>query len=126
MQQQKLDRKLPNCLTFDLQQVQPLPDLLVNKAFYSRKMWIYNLGVNRTKTNDGIMNLWHEIEEKRGSVEITSSLFKTICDLQEYDPQKEWIFWSDSCGGQNRNIRMTTFLLRLFHNKDLGVDKITH
>ena len=99
-QQQKLDRKLPNCLTFDLQQVQPLPDLLVSKAFYSRKMWIYNLGVNRTKTNDGIMHLWLESEGKRGSVEITSCLFKTICDFQEHDPQKEWIFWSDSCGGQ--------------------------
>ena len=36
--QQVLDKAKPNCLTFDLQQVQPLPDLLVNKAFYSRKM----------------------------------------------------------------------------------------
>ena len=125
-EQQRVDKQLPNCLTFDLQQVQPLPDLLVNKAFYSRKMWIYNLGLNRTKPNQAMMHLWLETEGKRGSIEITSCLYKSLCDFQAEDHHNEWILWSDSCGGQNRNIRMTTFLLRLVHDEQLGIEKIIH
>ena len=125
-EQQVSDKKQPNCFTFDLQQVQPLPDLLVNKAFYSRKMWIYNLGINFTKKNQGIMHLWLESEGKRGSIEITSCIYKSLTEMQTHNPQKEWIIWSDSCGGQNRNIRMTTFLLRLVHDSKLGIEKIIH
>ena len=51
---------------------------------------VYNLGVNRTKKNEGIMHLWLESEGKRGSVKITRCLYKTLCDIQNNDPQKEY------------------------------------
>ena len=34
--------------------------------------------------------------------------------------------WSDSCGGQNRNITMVAFLLRMVFDDKLFVNKITH
>ena len=125
-EQHVFDKKQPNCMTFDLQQVQPLPDLLVNKAFYSRKMWIYNFGINFTKENHGRMHLWFESEAKRGSIEITSCLYKSILEKQAIHRHTDWILWSDSCGGQNRNDRMPTFLLRLVYDRKLGIDKINH
>ena len=41
--------------------------------------------------------------------------------MQAHGPQKEWILWSDSCGGQNRNI-----VLRLVHDSKPGIEKIIH
>ena len=106
------DSREPFCFTFDLQQVQPLPNLLVNKAYYARKMWIYTLGFHRTGPNQVTMYLWLESEAKRGSREITSCLHDAIKTIQSTDPQEEFIFWSDSCGGQNKNIIVTAFFLR--------------
>ena len=72
------------------------------------------------------MHFWLEREANRGSIEITSCLHKSILEKLAIHRHKEWIFWSDSCGGQNRNIRMTAFLLRLVHNTKVGIEKITH
>ena len=86
-------------------------------------MPVYNLGINFTKKNQWKMHLWLEIEGKRGSIEITSCIYKSLTEMQAHDSQKEWILLSDSCGGQNRNIRMTTFLLRVVHDSKLGIEK---
>ena len=72
------------------------------------------------------MHLSLDRQAKRGSIEIIGCLYKSILEKQEIHQRKEWIFWSDSCGGQNRNIRMTAFLLWLVHNTKVGIEKITH
>ena len=46
LDQQRLDFEDEYCLSFDLMQVQPLPHLNVNKAFYNGKMWMYNFGIH--------------------------------------------------------------------------------
>ena len=113
------DAKKEEFFCFDLQQVQPLPLVRVNKSFYNRKMWLYNLGTNNGK--QATLFLWTEIIASRGSREITSCLNKYMeCFLQEHKVYDPLVAWSDSCGGQNRNFIMCCFLLRLLHeNKNI-------
>ena len=122
--QLKEDTQKENCFTFDLQQVQPLPFIKENKAFYNRKTWLYNLGTHSTEAS---MFLWTEVMASRGAREITSCIYKYLNEyfLDEntiYDPL---IAWSDTCGGQNRNFIMTCLLLRILHEHD-NIQSLVH
>ena len=98
------------CFTFDLEKTQPIPYLNTSVAFYKRQMWLYNLGVNTRHDKKGYMLLWQEIEGKRGSCEIASSLFTFLqkTHLENYD---EIHTFSDCCGGQNRNKNIVAFFM---------------
>nr|CAI5857658.1 unnamed protein product [Callosobruchus analis] len=63
-------------MSFDLQQALPVPDLMVGKAFYLRKAWIYNMGIHNCKNEQGYMFTWSENLAKRGSEEIASALIR--------------------------------------------------
>ena len=121
-EQMKKDLKNKYCITFDLQQVQPLPYLKVNKAFYNRKTWLYDLGVH---CNDqAYLFLWTENTASRGSREITSCLnyFQEVHLGDE--PINTLYAWSDSCGGQNRNFNVTCFWLRVI--SEYQIDNVIH
>ena len=111
LEQQKLDFQDDCCITFDLMQVQPLPYLTVNKAFYHRKMWMYNLGIHHPKSKHAYIYTWNESEGYRGSIEICSALYTHI--IKYHSSADHLILWSDSTGGQNRNHMMTTMIMRL-------------
>ena len=64
--------------TFDLEKTQPLPHITTSVAFYKRQLWLYNLGINTRKDNQGHMHVWLESEGRRGANEICSSLFKFL------------------------------------------------
>ena len=83
------------------------------------------MGINFPESNNSAMHIWLETEGNRGSREITSCLYKTMNERQRRQPHKEWILWSDSCGGQNRNITMLIFLLRMVYS-EFGIGKIIH
>ena len=111
-EQMKKD-KGENCISFDLQQVQPLPFIRENKSFYNRKMWLYNFGVN---INDKpYFFLWTEVTASRGAREIASCLYKLYNEhiLNAETVCKFLIEWSDTCGGQNRNFIQACMRLRL-------------
>lgn len=97
------------CLTFDLEKTLPLPRLATGILFYKRQIWLYNLGVYSGSTNKGHFYVWMENEAGRGAQEIGSCLIKHIKDNIPNDIT-ELVLWSDSCGGQNRNIKMTLML----------------
>ena len=104
-----------NCIAFDLQQVQLLPFIKENKAFYNRKTWLYNLGVN---INDKLyFFLGTEITASRGAREIASCVYKLYTEriLDDETAYDQLIEWSDSCGDQNRNFIQVCMRLRLMN-----------
>lgn len=80
--------------TFDLQRALELPCITTSEAYYRRQLWLYNLCV---------------YDEKRGAQEITSCLLKHFRDFVPPEATNI-ILYSDSCGGQNRNIKTTLML----------------
>lgn len=103
------EREDTDTLTFDMQKTLPLPRLSTNIIFYKRQLWLYNCGVYSGKNNQSVFNIWLEGQAGRGAQEVASSLRKFIkCYVS---PQVKTLnLWSDSCGGQNRNIKMVLIL----------------
>lgn len=96
-------------ITEDLQKALPFPKLTVSEAYYRRKMYCYNLGVHDVAKKLGYMYVWDETTASRGSQEISSCLVKHI----KQNLHKHVIIYSDTCTGQNRNIKVSLSLLKL-------------
>lgn len=97
------------CLTFDMEKTLPLPRIPTNVVFYKRQLWFYNCGVHVSSTNKGYCFVWVEGQAGRGAQEVGSCLKKFINEVMR--PNVEYLsLWSDSCGGQNRNIKMVLIL----------------
>lgn len=75
-------------------------------------MWTFNLGIHDATTNTGFMYVWNESIASRGAQEVGSCLKKHIqnCIPPEVN---HLILYSDSCGGQNRNIKMSLLLMHV-------------
>jgi len=112
-------------ITFDLQSVLPTPRLTSNVVYYKRQLSVYNLGIHDCKEEKGIMFVWHEGLASRGSQEISSCLHKFVhSDYCNHD-KTELIAWSDSCGGQNRNIKVAISMLKIVQDPMLLYSTIT-
>lgn len=100
------------CYTFDLQKTLETPSLTTNEAYYRRQLWTYNLCVYDEVNGKGYMYMWSEDIASRGADEIGSCLFEHIRNFSPQNAEKI-ILYSGSCGGQNRNIKMTMLLKKL-------------
>lgn len=105
-------------LTFDLQRVLELPSIKTNQAYYKRQLWFYNLCVYNEAQKKATMYVWYESIGSKGSQEIASCLYRYFIDYVPQDTQNI-ILYSDSCGGQNRNIKMTLMLKKFLDDKIL-------
>ncbi|XP_072154471.1 uncharacterized protein [Bemisia tabaci] len=104
-------------MTFDLQKTQPLPALSTGIMFYKRKLWLYNCGIHSGKSNRGHCYLWVEGTAGRGAQEVGSCLLKHFAKIPR--TVQHVTLWSDSCGGQNRNVKIVLILkaaLEIFEN----------
>lgn len=111
-------------LTFDLQKTHPLPKIPTSVAYYKRQLNFYNLGIHIGSSGRGIFNVWTEVTAGRGTQEVGSCLLKYINDNVKA-PTKELRLWSDSCGGQNRSIKLVLLLLHcLLNHPSLEVIKM--
>lgn len=63
----------------------------------------------------GVFNVWTEREAGRGTQEVRSCLRKYINENIKA-PVKKLILWSDSCGGQNRSIKLVLMLIHTLQN----------
>lgn len=72
-------------------------------------MWCYNLAVYDEVRKIGYMYFWCENVASRGSQEIASCLFEHFEKNLPKNTQK-LILRSDTCSGQNRNIKLTLML----------------
>lgn len=107
---------------FDLQKVLITPMSEVSVFYYKSKYATYNFTVYDVGNNKGFCYTWHEQISGRGPHEVASCLLDFI-KLHATKGIKRFIFYSDNCGGQNRN----RFLFSMFNcaANSLKVD-ITH
>lgn len=101
--------------TFDLQKTLETPSLITSVAFYKRQLWTYNLCIYNESKRQGYMHMWSENVASRGGQEIGSCLLK---HFEEHFPDgvKKLILYSDSCGGQNKNIKLALLLKKFLHD----------
>jgi len=96
-------------ITFDMEKTLPLPRIHTNVIFYKRQIWLYNLGIHSGKTSEGFFYVWPEGMAGRGAQEVAACLMKHIKNRLDNDV-KCLKLWSDSCGGQNRNIKIVLMM----------------
>ena len=86
--------------------------------FYKRQIWVYNTGIHSGKEKKSFFYIWVEGTAGRGAQEVSSCLRKHILTHVGRNVI-DLILWSDSCGGQNRNIKMILMMNTLFNNLDM-------
>ena len=109
--------------TFDMQKTQPLPSLQTSIVFYKRQLWIYNTGIHNLFDQQGHMMLWTENEGKKGTNEVCSAILKYL-EMQKTENVKKILTFSDTCGGQNRNKAMLSFIM--FACSKFGISEWAH
>lgn len=101
-------------LTYDLMKILLLPRLTTSIVYYLRQLSLYNFGIYIGSTGKGRFNIWQENEASRGTQEVGSCLKKFINNIAA--PVKKLILWSDSCGGQNRSIKIALMMIHVLQN----------
>lgn len=96
-------------LTFDLQRVLEMPRLTTSIAYYKRHLCFYNLCIYDEIRQIGYMYVWPESVASRGSQEIAACLCRHFRERLPSNTKKV-ILYSDSCYGQNRNIKLALML----------------
>ena len=106
--------------TFDIQKVLSTPCSLVSQVYYKRKLAVYNLTVNSLSDREVQCYVWDETNGKRGSCEVGTCLYRYINSLPS--TISHIIFYSDTCGGQNRNQYIASCLYNLVHtNQNINI-----
>lgn len=108
----KVDKSL-EVLPFDFQKILNCPKVATSIVYYLRQLNIYNFGIHVGSTGQGIFNVWIETEASKGTQEVGSCLRKYIATI---DGPKKLILWCDSCGGQNRSIKLVLMLIHTLQN----------
>lgn len=99
--------------TVDLQAVLLAPRLNATANYYKTKLKVHNLTYYNLSTKDVMCYVWHEAN---GGLE--SDVFASIAtifflkEIENKKPQKI-IIWSDGCGYQNRNVKLSNALVEL-------------
>lgn len=107
-------------ITIDLQKVLQIPSGDVSLLYYLRKLNVYNATIYEAcLPNNAYCIMWSEINEKKGSNEIGTALYKWIMKLPQI--VSEISIFSDTCAGQNRNQYLTSLLMYLVQTTHLRV-----
>ena len=103
--------------TFDLEKVLQTPCSLVSELYYRRKLSSYNLSFYSLHDKTAVCYLWDESHGGRGSSEIGTCLIDHITSVTSKNKNiTELSYFSDTCGGQNRNQYVTAALHYALHH----------
>ena len=103
---------------FDLQKVLITPSCEISSFYYKSKLATYNFTIYDVGNNKGHCYTWNESIAKRGPNKISSCLLDFI-KKQLKNGVKKIIFYSDNCGGQNRN--RFVFSMFAYASKTFGI-----
>jgi len=85
---------------------------MVGELYYKWKFSCYNLSFYSLSDHWGTCYVWDETQGGRASNEISNCFLKYINSVAGQSTQvKEFAYYSDTCGGQNRNQFMASGLL---------------
>ncbi|XP_072399595.1 uncharacterized protein [Diabrotica undecimpunctata] len=100
-------------ISCDMQSVLHIPTSEISLLYYLRKLNLYNFTIYESAPpNDAFCYFWTEVNGKRGSCEIGTCLSLYIQSLTENRKNVMHLtIFSDTCGGQNRNIQVAAVLL---------------
>lgn len=102
---------------FDLQQVQVLPKVPIQDAFYAQQLSFYCFCVTDVDIKSPVFYTWMEHQAKRGSAE-TSSALRDFLNKTEFGPDiRQLRLFADGCAGQNKNSHVMHMLM-LWLQKD--------
>lgn len=113
-------------ITFDLQEILPLPKLSTSVGFYLRQIWLYNLGVHKSRS-EAYFQIWTEADGGRGCSEVGSALlaFFDCAGTAEGRPS-HLIPWSDSCDRQTTNFHIVCLWQYLILSEAVILTDISH
>lgn len=106
---------------YDLQAVLSTPCGEISSFYYMRKLSTFNFTIYDITEKEGHCFVWHEALAKRGCNEIASCVLEF---LKLNRRQKNIIFYSDNCCGQNKNRYI--FGLYLYAVMTMDIESITH
>ncbi|XP_055912304.1 uncharacterized protein LOC129946218 [Eupeodes corollae] len=87
---------------FDFEKILSTTTANASCFYYKRKLEVYNFTVYELASHEANCYVWDETIAKKGCVEVSNCLLKFI---EEYVTKgvRNFHFWSDNCGGQNKN-----------------------
>lgn len=101
-----------------------LPKSNVGQTFYKRNLNVYNLTVYKFGHNIANNFLWDQTSMDRGVVEIGTAVSLRL-DEADAAGDTEVDLFSDSTGGQNRNMIFFSMLIHTL-SRSANIIKITH
>lgn len=110
-------------ITFDLMKTLPTPLLSTGVCYYKRQLWTYCFGIHNMANDDVYTFVWDESVASRGPQEIGSCILNFI---KNFVTTEHLIMYSDQCGGQNRNIKLSLLCQFIVSSPDYIVKKIDH
>lgn len=109
--QESIDNNNVITATFDFQKILSSPCAEVSTFYYKRKLHAYNFTVFELNSNRASCYVWDETVAKKGAVEVATCLFRFISTKHETSGITKFNFWSDNCGGQNKNKIIFSFYI---------------
>lgn len=105
-------------ICFDMQQVQPLPKIPIQEAFYSHQISFYNVCFVDLQNMHPCFYVWTEDQAKRGALEVGSALLDYLRKVNNYPKDcKTLRLFSDGCAGQNKNCHIIHLLSYWLYNE---------
>ncbi|CAG9816801.1 unnamed protein product [Phaedon cochleariae] len=88
---------------YDLQAVLPVPMGQTSAFFYKSRLNCYNFTITNIGNDQTKSFFWHEGLGHRGAIEIGTCVLNYLQEISENTPGMDVIFYSDNCGGQQKN-----------------------
>ncbi|KAB0801044.1 hypothetical protein PPYR_05398 [Photinus pyralis] len=118
---------------YDLQAVLPVPMAQTSIFFYKSRLNCFNFTVTEIGNDKTFCFFWHEGLGHRGAAEIGTCVLLYLEELSKTKPGADVVFYSDNCGGQQKNKYVPTQqLLKFFIGMYLyavekfNINSITH